>query len=300
MRRNSNVIGRLKFIIEHPLNKNDALKALRRFFIWQVISRISREGITYKWINDTTFKVKQGESGLSINIYTGLQEFSEMAFLLHFLRREDLFLDIGANLGSYSLLASSTVGANSIAVEPHPQTMKRLKENVTLNQATERVVFVEKAVGSSSTKTRLTENYDSMNYLLDDNLLEEKSVEVDVETMDVICGESVPALIKIDVEGYELFVLEGGKKVLGDSKCKALIVEVNSLQKRYKVSSDEIIRLVASLGFKPFHYEAFDRELIPLPGLNTTQGNTLFIKDFDFVNTRIKKAAKFSVFGKRF
>jgi len=48
-------------------------------------------------VNGSKFLVKTGETGLTGNIYTGLHEFPDMGFLLHFLRAEDLFVDIGAN-----------------------------------------------------------------------------------------------------------------------------------------------------------------------------------------------------------
>ena len=55
-------------------------------------------------------------TGATQNIYCGLQEFEEMAFLLHFLRKDDLPLDIGANIGSYTILAASSVGARTMAI----------------------------------------------------------------------------------------------------------------------------------------------------------------------------------------
>jgi len=43
---------------------------------------------------------------------------NDMGFLLHFLRKDDLFLDVGANIGSYTVLAGGAVGAKSISFEP--------------------------------------------------------------------------------------------------------------------------------------------------------------------------------------
>jgi hypothetical protein len=57
---------------------------------------------------------------LTGNLYAGLHEFSEMGFLLHLLRQNDLFVDVGANLGSYTVLASAVCQARNIAFEPVP------------------------------------------------------------------------------------------------------------------------------------------------------------------------------------
>ncbi len=57
-----------------------------------------------------------------------------MSFVLHFLRNTDLFIDVGANLGAYSILASSVSGARTIAFEPVPHTFQLLKNNIALNR----------------------------------------------------------------------------------------------------------------------------------------------------------------------
>ena len=66
------------------------------------------------------------------NIYCGLAEFADMAFVLHVLRAGDLFVDIGANAGAYTLLASSVAGAKTTCFEPVPATYARL---LTINPA---------------------------------------------------------------------------------------------------------------------------------------------------------------------
>lgn len=112
----------IKFIINHPLNQENKLGAIIQFARWQVGSRLVPGAIIYDWVNGSRFLVKNGETGLTGNIYTGLHEFQDMAFLLHFLRSEDLFVDVGANVGSYTILACSAIGARGIAFEPVPST----------------------------------------------------------------------------------------------------------------------------------------------------------------------------------
>src|SRR5262245_60449217 len=82
------------------------------------------------------------------NIYADLHEFADMAFILHFLRPDDLSLDVGANIGSYTLLASGVCRAKTISFEPDPQTMALLRRNIDLNGLHEYVVLEEAAVGA--------------------------------------------------------------------------------------------------------------------------------------------------------
>ena len=78
-------------------------------------------------------------TGATGNIYTGLHEFQEMSFLLHMLRHDDLFVDVGANIGSYTVLASAVIGAKSISIEPIPNAFRNLMQNIILNDIKVRV-----------------------------------------------------------------------------------------------------------------------------------------------------------------
>ncbi len=68
------------------------------------------------------------------NIYTGLHELSSMGYLLHVLREGDLFVDVGANVGSYTILACVVKGADCCSFEPVFSTFQRLMTNIRLNQ----------------------------------------------------------------------------------------------------------------------------------------------------------------------
>src|SRR5436305_706072 len=88
----------------HPLTRHAPLKAWLRFFSWQIRSRVKKE-ILFEWVGGQQLAVRRGMTGATGNIYVGLHEFVDMLFTLHFLRQEDLFLDIGSNIGSYTVLA---------------------------------------------------------------------------------------------------------------------------------------------------------------------------------------------------
>ena len=97
------ILSTIRFITNHPLNREHKLGAIIRFAKWQLGSRLVPGAVVYDWINGSRFLVKTGETGLTGNIYTGLHEFPDMGFLLHFLRSDDLFVDVGANVGSYTI-----------------------------------------------------------------------------------------------------------------------------------------------------------------------------------------------------
>ena len=62
--------------------------------------------IIVPWVGDSRFITGSGETGLTGNIYVGFHEYEEMLFLLHALQPTDTFVDVGANVGEYTILAS--------------------------------------------------------------------------------------------------------------------------------------------------------------------------------------------------
>ena len=81
----------------------------------------------YTWIDGCKFLVSPGETGLTGNLYLGLHEFEDMGFLLHYLNDQDFFIDIGSNVGSYTLLSGVVKKSTVVSFEPIPSTFDKLK-----------------------------------------------------------------------------------------------------------------------------------------------------------------------------
>ncbi len=73
-----------EFLANHPLTRRRRLSAMARVLRWQIVSRI-REEVIIDWIGGTRFAARRGMAGITGNIYAGLHEFADMAFVLHFL-----------------------------------------------------------------------------------------------------------------------------------------------------------------------------------------------------------------------
>lgn len=294
------LLNTLRFITDHPLNREHKLSSIIRFTKWQIGSRLVPGAIVYDWVNGTKFLVKTGETGLTGNIYTGLHEFPDMGFLLHFLRGEDLFVDIGANVGSYTILACSAVGARGITFEPVPSTYKRLVENMRLNHLDEKVKCINKGVGAQQGAIAFTSDSDTTNHALASDEQCDNKVIVEVTSLDMALSGKEPSLIKIDVEGYETPVMEGAKETLNNQKLSAVIMELNGSGARYGFNESKILELMFSNGFRTYSYNPLDRTLINLEGKNLNSGNTLFIRDKSFVEERLRDSPKVSVHGRQF
>ena len=290
----------IRFILDHPLNRNQKIKALYKLLTWQVISRLTKDPIIFNWIRGSKLKIKKGDTGLTGNIYTGLHEFIEMSFLLHFLRSDDLFVDVGANLGSYTVLASSVVGAESISIEPVPSTFKRLIENIEINKITDKTTCVNKIVGDLEGTVTVTNDQDTTNHVV---AVDEKSnnfISIKATTLESILSKHNPRLIKIDVEGYELPVIIGAQSVLKNDSLNAVILEMNGSGRRYGFDERKILSLMQKNNFKAYSYDPYKRNLLNIDIVTDKTDNIIFIRNKPFVDLRLAYAKAFTVHNKTF
>lgn len=294
------LLDTIKFITNHPLNREQKLSSIIRFAKWQLGSRLVPGAIVYDWVNGSKFLVKTGETGLTGNIYTGLHEFPDMGFLLHFLRAEDLFVDIGANVGSYTILACSAVGARGIAFEPVPSTYKRLVDNVRLNYLDKKVQCINKGIGAQDGTIAFSSDSDTTNHVLISGEKCDSTIIVEVTSLDTVLSGKNPLLIKIDVEGYETPVLEGAQEILKKQSLQAVIVELNGSGERYGFDESKIVELMLRNGFRTYSYNPLQRKLINLEGKNLNSGNTLFIRNKSFAENRLKTASKVNIYDRQF
>ena len=132
-------------------------------------------------------------------------------------------------------------------------------------------------IGLSNEKDKLyfSNDNEDMNRIVDGNY--PNSIMVPVDTLDSIAENREIKLLKIDVEGYEKFVFEGGKETLKNENLKALIVELNNSGRRYNVTDEEIYKTLLSYNFLPYEYVPLKKELLPLESYNKKQFNTISV-----------------------
>ncbi len=287
----------LRFILSHPLASKNKVEAIKRFFRYQFSKLFNPFPIIYPFTDKTVLIVEKGMSGATGNIYCGLHEFEDMSFLLHFLRQEDVFVDVGANVGSYTVLASGHVGAKSLAFEPVRTTYERLMNNITINHIDDKVEAYNMGIGARKDVLRFTANLDSVNHVAIEGE-DEAIFEVQVNSLDDMLGAQCPSLIKIDVEGFETEVIAGASALLARHDLKAIIIELNGSGKRYGYKDDDIHQEFLKSKYKPYAYNPYTRILTELPGFGNT--NTIYIRDLAFVNSRIEKAAQLQMLGIHF
>ena len=235
-----------------------------------------------------------GMYGATGNIYVGLHEFADMGFFLHFLRPDDLFLDVGSNVGSYTVLAAKGVGASCIAIEPVDTTFERLMDNVRMNRIEDRVDARRAAIGGASGVVRFSTDEDTMNRVVDEQYAG-TSVQVPVHTLDEIVADRRPIAVKIDVEGFERAVLDGACRMLADTTLQAIIMETDETIVIHGATAREVLM---AAGFTEHRYDVMRRALspvMPTRGARSPHGNYLFLRDAAFAQARVSSAPRYDL-----
>ena len=285
MKAISELTGLQRFFATHPLTCDAPLRAWVRFALWQIRSRLQDE-IVFRWVGGQRLAVRHGMNGATQNIYVGLHEFADMMLPLHFLREGDLFVDIGANVGTYTVLASDVCRARTWAFEPDPDTMQRLRRNISVNRLDAYVKVHECALGAGQGEVAFTVGCDCVNKIATAN---DKNVRiVRMERLDAIVTNSEPIMIKVDVEGAEEGVLQGAKGLLANPCLK--VVELETV-------TEESFNILERNQFERAYYDPFCRTLDREP-IQIKSSNSLFVRDWPFVATRLATGKKVEILGR--
>jgi FkbM family methyltransferase len=157
----------------------------------------------------------------------GVWEPAVVRELTRTLRPGDVFFDLGAYVGPFTLLASRIVGPGGrvVAFEPDPRTRAVLERNVAANGATN-VVVVPCAVGDRAGVVRFLASGDSVG-----RVGESGDVEVEQVTLDGYCDDHgvAPTVMKVDIEGGEAAALDGSMTV---ARLRTLVLEIHEPQLR--------------------------------------------------------------------
>jgi FkbM family methyltransferase len=177
----------------------------------------------------------------------------DISLLRSYLQPGEVYLDVGANIGSTVIAGANAVGAQGqvLAFEPHPRVFEYLVGNVALNKLPN-VQGFNVALGAEAATSRLTDSdSDDTNHVVSSG---HGGVTIRVETLDSLTeAQNSIDLMKIDVEGFEAQVLAGAMKTL--KKTSGIYIEISDGALRsYGSSSSEIIGLLRREGFVLFRW----------------------------------------------
>ncbi len=275
------------------------LGLLGRLCAWQIWWRMTRRPMVFTGVTGAKFQLLPRAAGSLSGIwYQQLPDFNEMCFAMHLLRPGELFVDVGANQGGWTLTMAAW-GARVAAFEPVPLTNERLRANVALNtnEIGERIQVYGVGLGETTAEVRFSSDLDTGNHQLDSREPSRNGgIQVKLLRMDDILSAEAPVLIKIDVEGSELSVLKGATETLKKPSLLALVIETFRPLNYQRSDLKKIEGLLKENGFLPSSYAPALRSLAPLQGPADGGQNTIYVRAGANVDERLNAAAPIRVF----
>jgi FkbM family methyltransferase len=215
-------------------------------------------------------------------------ESKELRFAERFLRPGMVVLDIGANQGFYTLLASKFVGTQGkvMAFEPSPRELRRLKFHLWLNRC-HNVEVSDAALGSASGNEDLhvvLGSESGCNSLRPPEVSQPtRKLQVRVERLDdALKARQIAGVdfMKLDVEGAELAVLQGASALLSTRPRPIILAEVEDIRTQpWGYPAKEILLFLRNVGYRWFslnedaslseldlNHEKFEGNFVAWPG----------------------------------
>jgi FkbM family methyltransferase len=267
-------------IWRHPENRGVRARRLAGWLSWQLWERTVGRPRVVRLHEGVRLVCHPHDQVTSLALYFGLYDSEEMRFLMDWLRAGDTFLDVGANVAPYSLLATLVDDVSAVAFEPESVARERAAANIALNHAEDRVTLVPCAVSEADGTRRLSVDRWAKNSLVGNGY------DGAAEVVETVCldsfvrrhGVARVSLIKIDVEGHEPAVLRGAESVVREHR-PALIVECND--------PDALQQFVSRHGYTPVTYSPRTRVLGTLRRPPTVGRNVILVADVDAARTRL-------------
>lgn len=235
------------------------------------------------------FALRLGEYQMRQIFLFDYYEKNSVHALKAFLKPGMTFVDVGANIGQYSLLAGKFIGPSGtvIAFEPDERLHPILKQNIFQNQLTN-VRLESLALSNTAGKATLrhsanTGNLGAASLWHEDPSLH--SAAISTTSLDAYVRQNHldVDIMKIDVEGSEMQVLLGATETLKKNRPMVIICEMNSdMLARAGTSTAQIMAFLKNMGFSAYTARAWPRGLteISQPPPPEWIDNVFFLRGF--------------------
>lgn len=222
--------------------------------------------------------------------FAGAVERVATQYVMKEIRKGNVVLDIGANIGYYTLIFAKLVGEEGkvIAFEPDPNNFALLKKNIAIN-GYQNVVLVEKAISNKSGKGRLylaEENLGDHRIYESNVILGRKSIEIETIKLDDYFKDYEGRIdfIKMDIQGAEPIALEGMRTLIEKHSPKILTEFWPGGLEQFGIEPEEYFNLLLRKGFKLYDINELEKtvELVSIDELlhmERLETNLLCIRD---------------------
>lgn len=243
-----------------------AIKGVRKVLVNTQVNDWALTGAVREWIYkhtnsdgvveveyfDVKLRVPGHDTGLAPGLVGGYYEKLQLGVYERLSKDAKVIVDVGANIGLYSAIGAKNMksGGKLFAFEPIPTNSKLLRSNLELNNLSDKVKIAPYAVGEDNRKLELyiseksggnhsAGGFGESGYT---DVLEVKQTSIDAYV--VRTGIDKVDLMKVDVEGYDGYVLKGSLKTITQSQPALMIECIPKLLKRCDFDFNEFGRIL--------------------------------------------------------
>lgn len=240
-------------------------------YVWQLFCSLwSNINYNFLLVDGSRFTYPLN-SAIGRALFTGGFETVEVEFMRQSLNPGNIFFDVGANAGIFTIIAAKKVGLNGhvYAFEPGKRELELLKHNIAINNLTN-VTVIETAITNKKGVTNFAISRDGAMNSLAQTDHPKQQIEswqtIEITTLDNVLEElniSQVDFLKIDVEGAEGLVIEGAKKLLLSENSPTILFEASDLNVRNFGYS--VTELICKLESEKFFIHYFDEKDLLTP-----------------------------------
>lgn len=258
----------LKNLYAFPYNRNHLVFATYRFIYWKFIRLLQLKNISYKLWGNRYIHLNYDSLQSMWIMYNYIVDWEEFNLISKIVKPSDTVFDVGANIGFYTIWMSKFVKTGTIhCFEPDSKTIKKLELNIKKNNLDSIVKINKCAVGDNDGEVNFTEGMDGENHIaaIDDESLPVISCKI-LKLDTYVSQQNIDRIkyIKIDVEGFEYFVLKGAMNLLQTKKIDIIQIEVNDTIKQAGIVVEDILKLIDKFNYTLCSYNVELNQLAPV------------------------------------
>jgi FkbM family methyltransferase len=275
-------------------NKHFGGKGLGKFYPVRIVYDAVTHKIKTKYAEVEGHKMHlDSKDSLSLSINGGYEEF-ETALVKKLVKEGDMVLDIGANIGYYTLLMASIVGTKGkvYAFEPDPANYELLRKNVILNSY-HNIILINKAIMD---RTGFVEFFLSEDNNADHKIFEgvrgEKHIKVEKISIDKYFSKPNTKIdfIKMDIQGAEGYAFRGMRALLKANRNIKIVTEFWPYGLRNCSQDPEaLLDYLKGIGFRIYNVDARSKTLKEINNRSILKKYT--VKRKNFTNLLLSKSS---------
>jgi FkbM family methyltransferase len=264
-------------IVNHPANRQARISAFMRAARWQLSKRLTGRPLDICYHGKHLRCHPASHSASRAIYFSCLPDYWEMRFILDYLRPGDAFIDVGANVGLYTILALSVVGDQGQihAFEPNPLVAAMLRESIALNSAENITVHEIGLADTDGVAAFSSAGDDCVSHIVSSS--GDIGTQIPICRLDRLLPEAPYAMMKLDIEGYEPFAIRGASQWTQNQIPPVMLVEMGGYTKRYGIRTDEFVEELDQIGYFTAVYNPESCQIQPCKPWEIPSDNVLAI-----------------------